>query len=229
MRIRVLVEGKSEQLLIEQWCIRAFPKHEVIVHPHQGKGEIPNLTKKPDYRRRGLLDQLPATLRALAKEQETAVLVLVDSDDEECTDLKNRLLTLATQIRPKPTRLMFRIAVEETEAFYLGDLKAIRKAYPDADMKKAKRYTPDSVCGTAELFGEIINDDGLNKVAWAEAMGNTLTTRPEGSRSPSFRALHAAFVTLASSPSRPTTAQRPKKAGKHWKSRFSAQRKAIPM
>ena len=40
-----------------------------------------------------------------------------------------------------------------------------------ARMKQARAYEPDSICGTWERFGKIIDDPGGNKVAWAEAMG----------------------------------------------------------
>jgi hypothetical protein len=227
MRVRILVEGPSEQCLLQQWGRRAFPKHEVIAHPHQGKGEIPrDPTKPPDPKRRGLLDQLPATLKAYAKEAETAVLVLVDADDENCVALKKRLLAMAARVKPIPKRLVFRIAVEETEAFYLGDLAGLKKAFPDADMKKAKSYRPDSNCGTAELFGEIVGDDGRNKVEWAKAMGDTLTTRPQGSRSPSFKALLGAFEKLTAEPNGDIALPRKPRPKKHWKSRHSATRKA---
>lgn len=36
--------------------------------------------------------------------------------------------------------VLFRIAVEETEAFYLGDQPAIRKAFPKAKLRRMKSY-----------------------------------------------------------------------------------------
>ncbi|MCU0863425.1 MAG: DUF4276 family protein [Planctomycetes bacterium] len=227
MRIHVLVEGKSEEILISKWGPRALPNHQVVPHAHQGKGDIPaNPASKPDPRKRGLLDLLPATLRAYAKADDVAVLVLVDADKENCVDLKQRLLKLAERVHPRPSRLLFRIAVEETEAFYLGDVAGLKAAYPQADIRKAKKYRPDSVCNTAELFGEIVQDGGLNKVAWAEAMADTLTTKKQGSRSPSFRALLGAFEKLVADPDTPIPPQKPRKP-KHWKSRHSSTRKRM--
>ena len=230
MRIHFLVEGKSEQVLIEKWAPRALPGHDIVAHAHQGKGELPRDPKKPpDQRKRGLLDLLPATLQAYAEEDDCAVLVLVDADDDDVIDLQERLATMLPAIS-KPERLKCTIAIEETEAFYLGDLRGLKKAYPHANIKKAKLYEPDSICGTAELFATIIGDDGMNKVAWAENMGATLTSRPEGSKSPSFRGLLVAMreVSKQGSP-KPTHPQPPKTAdsrrAKHWKSRYSAQRK----
>ncbi len=137
-----------------------------------------------------------------------AVLVLVDADEEHCIVLKDSLVTLATSLNPRPN-VVFRIAVEETEAFYLGDLRALQIAFPDADMAKARRYTPDSVCGTAEKFGEIVDDGGLNKVHWAEEMGPRITVDPGKSRSPSFKALHAGIAKLIAS--QPQPQPRPRK------------------
>ena len=95
------------------------------------------------------------------------------------------------------------VATEEMEAFYLGDLKAVKRAYPDADMELARAYVPDSVCGTWEKFGEIIGDDGGNKVAWAEKMGACVTTNAAQSRSPSFKEMVGKISTLSPQPMPP--------------------------
>ena len=196
MKVHVLVEGLSEKALIDRWAPRAFRGHSFEAHPHQGKGTLPDDPAGPPVpRRRGLLDLLPATLRAFAAAGESAILVLVDADRDDCTRLKRRLVAMAAKLDPRPN-VVFRIAVEETEAFYLGDLHALGLAFPKADTRRARQYKPDSICGTAELFGEIVGDGGLNKVWWAEAIGPHLTTVPKRSRSPSFRALHAGVKKL---------------------------------
>ena len=222
MKVFVLVEGPSERVLLERWARRAFPGHQFLLRPHQGKGELPK-RKDADPRRRGLLDQLPATLRAYAKTctANEAVLVLVDADDGDCKALKRRLVELARSECPK-LRVVFRIAVEETEAFYFGDLKAIKAAFPDADMDRARRFVPDSLPanGTAEEFATVVGDDTLRKVDWAERMSTKLTTNPAASRSPSFKALHTGIKKLVQ------VARAPKrKPKKNWKSRHSSIRK----
>src|SRR5262249_48257390 len=150
---------------------RAFPGHQFLVKPHQGKGTLPNARARPDPRKRGLLDLLPATLRAYAEScsDDEAVLVLVDADDDDCEHLLRRMRALAAEVCPK-LRVVFRIAIEETEAFYLGDLRAIKAAFPDANVERARRMTPDSrpPKGTAEVFAEIVGDDTLRKIEWAE-------------------------------------------------------------
>ncbi|WLT30643.1 DUF4276 family protein [Geothrix sp. PMB-07] len=199
MKVHVLVEGKSDKAFIDGWAPRAFRGHSFQTHAHQGKGTLPRDPSAPPLpRRQGLLDLLPAKLRAfaaVASENDHAVLVLVDADDENCEILKQNLVEISNSQAPS-LNVVFRIAVEESEAFYLGDLRALKLAFPQADMQKAQAYRPDSVCGTAELFCEIVGDGTMDKVSWAEKMGPRMTILPEQSRSPSFRALHAGIEKL---------------------------------
>lgn len=146
------------------------------------------------------------------------VLVVVDLDDEHRTELEQRLEAVVQA--SQPLRVVIKLAIEELEAFYLGDLRALEAAFPMADMAIARSYIPDSIVGTAELFGRIIGDDGLRKVMWADKMGAQLATKPSRSRSPSFKALHAGIRDLVS-----TTAAPKARRKKHWKSRHSSQRK----
>ena len=223
MKVFVLVEGQSEKALLERWAPRAFPGHQFLIRPHQGKGAIPRLVRAPPPKRqRGLLDQLPATLRAYAAScsSDEAVLVLIDADEDNCEELKNRLLDVATQVCPR-LRVVFRIAIEETEAFYLGDLKALKAAFPQSDIVRARDLEPDSrpPQGTAEIFAEIVGDGALRKVEWAEIMGSKLTTKPGESRSRSFQKLHDGIRKLVTAMAKPK-----RKRAKSWKARYSSQR-----
>ena len=202
MTIHVLVEGPSERTLLDVWSKRLLPGATVRVHPHQGKGKLPtDLSGAPETQRRGLLDQLPATLRAYAEvfKQNDSVVVMLDADDENPSALATKIGNAIKSIAPR-LRVAVCLAVEETEAFYLGDLKAMKSAFPSADMRRARAYTPDEICGTWELFGDIIGDGGGNKVAWAAAIAPFLTTVAAKSRSPSFRKLIAALAHINAVP-----------------------------
>jgi len=222
MKVHILVEGASERVFFDRWAPRAFPDHEFVVRPYQGKGKLPrDPAARPDPRHRGLLDLLPATLRAYGATSAMAadgVLVVVDLDDENREELERRLAAIAQA--SAPLRVVMRLAIEELEAFYLGDLRALETAFPDADMLTARDYVADSIVGTAELFGKVIGDDGLRKVMWADCMGARLGTTPSGSRSPSFKALHAGIRELVSVAAQPKRSRK-----KHWKTRHSSQRK----
>ncbi|MBM4397560.1 MAG: hypothetical protein FJ087_17970 [Deltaproteobacteria bacterium] len=206
MRIHVLVEGSSEKKLLDVWLPRFLPGHTFVVHPHRGKGHLPaDPTRPPDPKRLGLLDQLPAKLRAFGKSLDPAierVLVLVDQDDDACKELKGRLVSAAAACDPAPIAL-FRIAVEETEAFYLGDPGAIRRAFPGSRLHKLRDYVQDSACGTWEKFRDVIAAPTEDKVAWAEIIAPHLGTEWQGhraNRSPSFRSLCTGLRRLAGEP-----------------------------
>jgi hypothetical protein len=201
MKIHVLVEGPSERVFLERWAPRFLKGHEVRAYPHQGKGTLPKKAAKPDARDRTLLGQLPSKLAAFGKspsKDKECVLVLLDADNDNVTHLNRELRALVDRLSPAP-EVAFAFAVEELEAFYLGDLSAMATAFPGFDRKLAGKYKPDSICGTWELFGRVIRDDGANKVSWATHMGAALTTRPSQSRSPSFKTLCGELQRLASS------------------------------
>jgi hypothetical protein len=204
MRIHILVEGPSEKAFLELWLPRFLPRqHAFKIIPHRGKGRIPgDPSKKPDPRRQGLLDQLPAKLRAYGKElrsETDRILVLVDLDRDDCLDLKNRIVALLDYCNPPPVAL-FRIAIEEFEAFYLGDKSAIRTAFQKSKLSKMDLYIQDSICGTWELFRDVIGETAEDKVEWAKLMGPYLTTHWKGSsanRSNSFQQFCKGMLKLA--------------------------------
>jgi Domain of unknown function (DUF4276) len=206
MTIHVLVEGPSERAFIDRWATRLLPDQKFSVHPHQGKGSLPKaVDTAPNPKRRGLLDQLPAKLRGLAAALDQnldGVLVLLDADDDDVEELAGDIRAVAEHCAPQ-LRVSVSVAVEEMEAFYLGDLRALQRAYPTADMQTARAYVPDSICGTWELFGQVVGDGGGNKVAWAEAMGPHVTTQPAQSRSLSFREMIQQIRALVRAPAAP--------------------------
>ncbi len=98
---------------------------------------------------------------------------------------------------------MFRIAIEETEAFYLGDKKAIRKAFGKCRQTPYQNYVQDSVCGTWEVFQSVIDAPYEAKVSWAKAIAphlSTATTGKNANRSPSFLQFLRALRALAGQP-----------------------------
>jgi hypothetical protein len=201
MRLHVLVEGPADAAFFRTWLPRFLVGHTTTIIPHRGKLSGQPILP-PDPRREGLLDQLPAKLRAYGRALNSAtdrILVVLDLDNDSCVDLKRRLLALLDTCDPQPV-VLFRIAIEETEAFYLGDPEAIRRAFPTAKLTKIRAYTQDSICGTAEVFQEVIGASREDKVEWAERMATHLGTSWRGvsaNQSPSFRQLCQGILKLA--------------------------------
>ncbi len=199
-----MVEGPSEEVFLEGWLRRFLPPgHSFKIIRHRGKGRLPrDPNSRPVPGREGLLDQLPAKMRAYGRSlnpDTDRLVVLVDQDKDNCQSLKQRLIEAWKACDPRPETL-FRIAIEELEAFYLGDPDAIRRAYPRMKMGPLRDYEQDSVCGTWERFMQVIGARGEDKVTWAREMGRVLGTEWQGRRanqSSSFCQLCSGILRLA--------------------------------
>lgn len=197
MRVHVLVEGPADEAFLAGWASRLVPGHRIKVIPHEGVGRLGAVSTPA---RRGLLDQLPARLRAYGKSlkpDSDRVLILLDADGKDCAALKAKVQRLYESIDPRPVAKI-RVAVQESEAFFLGDPQAIRRVWPNADTSYLTRTVPDTEW-TWELFQNVIGEVSEAKVRWARSIAPHLTTAYRGStanRSPSFRALCEALVEL---------------------------------
>ncbi|WP_297452010.1 hypothetical protein, partial [Ferrovum sp.] len=150
-----------------------------------------------DPAKRILLDRLPRLLRGYGKTPGIgAVVVVLDSDRRNCVDFLAELKALAAGCNPAPNTL-FRIAIEEMEAWYFGDQHALTAAYPKARIEVLQRYQQDGVCGTWELLADAVCPGGSAAIRragwplpgqvkheWAEKIGPLL--EPDRNISPSF-------------------------------------------
>lgn len=199
MILEVLVEGGADVPVVREVLARRFGLTEEVdfrIHPHRGKGRLPDdPSRRPAPEHRGLLDQLPAKLRGYARTHAYAdmvIVVVIDADDEDCRELKRRIVELYNAVTPRPPRLLVRIAVEETESWFLADPPAVRAAYPKARTARLAAFTPDEVCGAWERLAEAIGRDpnkctGADKYEWADAIAPHLDLAEPAS--PSLRAL----------------------------------------
>jgi len=196
MFFEILVEGGADRPAVCEILQRRFglqEGQEFRIHPHKGKGRLPsNALARPNSKCRGLLDQLPAKLRGMSwMGMDYCVVVLVDADAEDCTDLKRRLVALYQSLNHKPANVLFRIAVEETESWFIADPLAIKKAYSNADIAPLKKIKPDTVIGAWERLAESLKKKpsqcrGPDKNQWAQQISPHLNL--DKPVSPSLRA-----------------------------------------
>ena len=171
--IEVLVEGPSDVPVIREILKRKFSLIEnenFRIHPHQGRGHLPSdVLCKPGLKNRSLLNQLSAKLRGYSTwfTRQDWVLVVIDADTTPCDQLVRDLNAILLKI-PKFPRVLFAIAVEETESWFIADTAAIKKAYPDANLSQLKKIAPDAVCGAWERLSESIQAKSRDKTVWAE-------------------------------------------------------------
>ncbi len=194
--LEVLVEGTSDQPTVRVILKNRFgliETQDFRIHPHQGKGRLPKHPhRKPDPRQRGLLDLLPATLKGYAGfPVDRCVVVLVDADDMPCKTLKTELVELHRKLKFRPSCGLFRIAVEETESWFIADPDAIRRAYPKAKTSLLTGVKPDSVIGAWELLARTLGRkpeecSSADKHEWATKIAPHLDL--DDPKSPSLQA-----------------------------------------
>jgi|HubBroStandDraft_1064217.scaffolds.fasta_scaffold00011_58 hypothetical protein len=203
MHIEILVEDSSGQKLLEALLPKLLGEQGAPntwrTIAYRGVGRIPkNLNADGDPAKRILLDRLPSLLRGYGRTPGyDAVVVVVDSDSRDCREFLAELKSVADSCDPAPNTV-FRLAIEEIEAWYLGDRSALLKAYPKAKKIALDRYVQDSPCGTWEILADAIYPGGTKSVKiagwplpgqikheWATRIGPLLD--PARNDSPSFR------------------------------------------
>jgi hypothetical protein len=213
MHIEFLVEDSSGERMLSQLLPKILGEqgapHTWRMKAYKGIGRIPpSLSVKADPAKRMLLDQLPRLLQAYGKTMGIdAVVVVLDTDSRECKAFLAELQSLVTKCRPAP-RTLFRLAIEEMEAWYLGDRQSILKAYPRAKRDVIERYVQDSVCGTWELLADAIYPGGIAAIKksgwplpgqikheWAEKITPFMDVSQN--TSPSFMKLRDGLLKLA--------------------------------
>ena len=176
MHFEILVEDQSGKKMLESLVLKIIgDRHSFRIHGYQGIGRIPrNLTSSINARKRLLLDQLPRQLRAYGKAfanypaTSAAVIVVCDLDDRCLKSFRQELLEVLDACNPKP-ETRFCIAIEEGEAWLLGDVKAIKNVYPRTRVNVLDNYENDSICGTWELLADAVYVGGsrsLKDLGW---------------------------------------------------------------
>jgi hypothetical protein len=179
--------------------------HTFNIHAYKGIGRIPQkLGAKADASKRILLDRLPKLLRGYGKtfanyanNVPAAVILVCDLDKRCLTAFRQELCDILNTCSPKP-ETRFCIAVEEGEAWFLGDIPAIKTAYPKAKDNLLSSYKNDSICGTWELLADTVFPGGsqalkangwqaigAEKSIWAEKISPHIIV--DKNNSPSFR------------------------------------------
>jgi len=174
MHIEFLVEELSMKVALDNLLPRLLPAEATY--------RILVFEGKPD-----LLNQLPNRLRAYARwlPPDYRIVVLVDQDRQDCHELKRRLETAAREagLSTKTSaggarfQVLNRIVVEELEAWFLGDIQALRQAYPKLPADLERKFSdPDAVRGrTWETLERIMRrcgyfPSGYRKIEAARAI-----------------------------------------------------------
>ncbi|MCE1249002.1 MAG: DUF4276 family protein [Firmicutes bacterium] len=168
MHFEVLIEDQSGKTTMEILLPKIIGEnHTFRIIAYKGIGRIPkDIGKNENPGHRILLNSLPRLLKGYGQtfkgygaENKALLVVICDLDNKRLTEFKNELLSLLESCSPKPETL-FIFAIEEGEAWFLGDTEAVKKAYPNAKEQVLKTYVNDSICGTWEKLADAIYNGG---------------------------------------------------------------------
>lgn len=206
MHFEILVEDQSGKKALDILVPKIVGEgHTYTVHPYKGIGRIPkDMRNTHNAAKRILLDCLPKLLKGYGKthanypdDYPAAVVLVCDLDDKCMRDFRSELYAILDACQPPPeTRFCF--AIEEGEAWFLGDLQAMNAAYPNAKADVLGAYVQDSICGTWEVLADAVyrggatalsakgwQTVGLEKSRWAESIAPLMDV--DANNSPSFQ------------------------------------------
>ncbi|HAC62218.1 MAG TPA: hypothetical protein DCF68_01455 [Cyanothece sp. UBA12306] len=201
MHFEFLVEEFSAKECLEQLLTKILSQTITYkIHNFRGKSD---LIKKLPMRLKGYKDWIPDDYR---------IIILVDRDNEDCQILKDKLEDIAKQTGlitksmsqdKKTFQVLNKIAIEELEAWFFGDVNAIVSAYSKVSPNlgnQAKYRKPDEITGgTWEALEKVLqkagyHKGGLEKVKAAREISKFMT--PQNNCSTSFQVFYKGILEM---------------------------------
>jgi hypothetical protein len=140
------------------------------------------------------------------------IVVIVDADSDDCREIKARLERAAVQAglitkfsagAISRFQVLNRLAIEELEAWFFGDIQALHAAYPriSPNLGNRARYRdPDAIIGGTwealerELKRAGYFPGGLSKITAAREISKFMA--PERNRSKSFQVFRQGLIEM---------------------------------
>lgn len=199
LHLEFLVEEASLESALTQLLPKILPSTvSSKIHAFRGK---PDLLAKMPNRLKGYQAWLPPDWK---------IVILIDEDREDCLKLKKQLediailaglITKSSCQKDKSFQVLNRIVVEELEAWFFGDVPAIRQAYPkvSANLANQQPYRdPDAIKGgTWEALERVLkkagyHPGGLEKYKASSEISKYMN--PESNRSKSFKLFYQGLL-----------------------------------
>ncbi|MDE0637857.1 MAG: DUF4276 family protein [Candidatus Poribacteria bacterium] len=148
MHIEFLLEERSAEVVLQSILPKILPVDvSFYFHVFEDKQD---LLKKLSARLKGYSTWIPNDWR---------IMVLIDEDRQNCHELKTRLenaaheagfVTKSSTLPYGDFQVVNRLAIEELEAWFFGDIAALREAYPKVSksLQYNRKYrNPDAIAG----------------------------------------------------------------------------------
>ncbi len=149
IRLEFLLEEPSMENVLKTILPAILPpgyrlNEDYFLRPHSGKSHL----KK----------SIPTKMRTFSNFHEKVILVILfDQHTNDCLALKKELIRLCEA--NGNCRFLVRIVCRELESWYLGDMEAIKAAYPSFKPEKYKnksKFRNPDWCNAAEELGKIL-------------------------------------------------------------------------
>lgn len=169
MHFQFLIEDSSGQDLIELLMKKVQEEHPDVTCNYKSFRGLGGFTKKntvKETRDGKLLNDLTTYLAGFNKSlvrMDAAVFIVLDNDDREPEAFRKELEDVARS-RMITIDHVFCLAIEEMEAWLLGDEAALLQAYPNAKTATLRSYEQDSICGTWEVLADAVYQGGCRKL-----------------------------------------------------------------
>lgn len=204
MYFQFLIEDQSSGALIEILMNKIASSNSNVQYNCKSFKGIGGFTPKntiKETKTGKLLNDLATYLRGFNKSLKgspAAIIVVLDNDDRDPTQFEGELKNVAEQ-NMIDIDYVFCIAIEEVEAWLLGDTDAVMQAYPQAKTAVLHTYKQDSICGTWEILADAVYSGGYDKfkkectsfvdvgrckMEWSRNIGNYMNIN--SNKSPSF-------------------------------------------
>lgn len=208
--IELFVEDQSGKIMLEHLIPKMLDQigiNDVTfkINSYKGIGRISKKqTSAKAIKARQLMDNLPKIINGCGnaynswpKDYQGYVIIICDLDKNDKKIFLKKLDELLESCHNKPPTF-FCLAIEEGEAWLLGDRKAVMTAFPHANEKLLNSYKQDSICDTWETLAAIVGFDyrgksfpeiGKEKCRWADSISPHINLKRN--KSPSFQYLLA--------------------------------------
>ena len=173
MHFQFLIEDPSGEALVKalmEKMQREYPKITMDCKGFHGLGKLPQKKGNPKELKTGkLLNDLAVYLDGFNKrfvkvpDYPVAVFVVIDNDDNDPAEFMEKLEGVA-KAKNISIDHVFCLAIEEMEAWLLGDETALFDAYPNAKRNIYQTYAQDSICGTWEKLADVVYPGGCAKM-----------------------------------------------------------------
>lgn len=175
IHIEFLVEDASFEKFLTKLMDLDFIRRKIHeknisyqIHSYRGLGSTINIESSKEistFKQTTLLGNLKKLIkgynRSINLDQDHIdyrIIVLCDLDDKQEENFRSTLNNLLIECKNN-LNVCFYFAIEELEAWFLGDINAIKMAYPNVQFQILESYVNDSICGTWETLAKALGHD----------------------------------------------------------------------